>query len=96
MRMTVRRLGRWQRFDRGGRSLRSTQVRRGFRVGLERSFVTEKAPQLYGDVVIDRAGMSFLFGNAQFRQLVEDLVGLDFELASQLIDANLTHRTKIC
>jgi hypothetical protein len=59
--------------------------------------VTEDAPQLEGDIFVDRAGVGLFFLYAQLRQLFKDFVRLDFELPSQLINANLIHRYKaIC
>ena len=40
---------------------------------------------------IDRAGVRFLFCDPQDREQVEDHVGFDFKLASQLIDADFDH-----
>ena len=51
--------------------------------------MTEEPPQFESDIFVDRAGVGFLFGYAQFGELVEDLVRLDFQLPSQLINANL-------
>jgi hypothetical protein len=42
-------------------------------------------------VVVERTGVRLLVGDAQFRQRLENYVGLYFELAGQLIDANFTH-----
>jgi hypothetical protein len=49
-------------------------------------------PQLQGYVFIDRAGVGFLLGDAEFRKPLEDLVSLDFQFPRQLVDANLLHR----
>jgi hypothetical protein len=48
-------------------------------------------PYLQRYVVVERAGVRLLVGNAQLGQRLEDHVGLYFELAGQLIDANFTH-----
>jgi hypothetical protein len=47
--------------------------------------------QLIGLIFVDRAGVGYLFGDAEFVQLVDDLARLDFQLPRQLIDSNLTH-----
>jgi hypothetical protein len=64
-------------------------VRRG--VG---NVLAVKAPQADRHVLVDRAGVSFLLGHAQFREPIENLVSLHFQLTSQLIDTNLLHRIK--
>ena len=38
---------------------------------------------------INRAGMGFFLRDAGFRQIVDDRLGLDFQLSGQLVDANL-------
>jgi hypothetical protein len=52
---------------------------------------TEIAPQLFGVVVVDWAGMGQGFGDAELVQFIDDLTRLDFELPRQLIDSDLTH-----
>jgi hypothetical protein len=42
-----------------------------------------------GDVFRDGTGVSFLFREAKAGQKVNDRLGLDFELASQLVDSDL-------
>jgi len=49
-------------------------------------------PQLDRYVFVDRAGMRFLFRDAQFGEPIQNLVGLNFQLPRQLVDANLLHR----
>jgi hypothetical protein len=46
------------------------------------NFLTEQTPQFKGDIVVDRAGMRFLFGNTQFGKAIEDFMRLDFQLPS--------------
>jgi hypothetical protein len=48
--------------------------------------------ELDSDVLVHGTGVSLLLGYAEIRQLVEDLVCLNFQLPSQLVDANLLHR----
>jgi|HubBroStandDraft_2_1064218.scaffolds.fasta_scaffold41404_2 hypothetical protein len=42
-------------------------------------------------VVIERARMRFLVRNAELGQQVQNDIGLDLQLASQLVDADFTH-----
>jgi hypothetical protein len=44
------------------------------------------------DVLVNRAGVSFLFGYTELRQQVENHVGSDFQLPRELVDANLLHK----
>lgn len=64
---------------------------RNFRRGTFPRFPGHAFADLQSDVVVERAGVRFLVGNAQLRQRLENHVGLDFELAGQLIDTNFTH-----
>ena len=47
--------------------------------------------KLQRDVVVKRAGVRLLIGDAQFRQHVQNDARLDFKLPRQLINANFTH-----
>jgi hypothetical protein len=58
------------------------------------NLMTEEAAQFEGDIFVDRAGVGFLLCHAQFGKLVQDLVCLDFQLPSQLINTNLLHKYK--
>jgi len=69
-------------FRRGG-------LRFGFQIGHIESV---KPSQLDGHVLVDGAGVGFLFGNAQFRQAIQDFMSLDFQFPRQLVDSNLLHR----
>jgi hypothetical protein len=42
-------------------------------------------------VVFQRTGMRFTAGQAELRQYVENLPALDFHLACEIVDTNLTH-----
>ncbi len=57
-----------------------------------RNIEAVQAAQLDGHVFIDRAGVRLLFGDAQFREPVQDFVSLHFQLPRQLVDSNLLHR----
>jgi hypothetical protein len=76
--------------------------RRGFsdHVGLflepaTRMFVAvlpaDDVPDLDRDILINRAGVRFLFSDAEPGQQLEDPIVWNLELSSQLVDANLTH-----
>jgi hypothetical protein len=51
----------------------------------------QPALDLYGDRFIDRAGVGFLFSDAQPREHVEDHVRFHLELARQLVNSNFDH-----
>jgi hypothetical protein len=92
------------RFDAGRRSGRLA-FGRGFGRGRGRSFgggllffrsgfrdlESIQPAQLNRHVLVDGAGVRLLLGDSQFGEPIENLVSLDFELASQLVDANLFH-----
>jgi hypothetical protein len=44
-----------------------------------------------GLAVFQRTGMGLAAGQAEFRQYVENLPALDFHLAREIVDTNLTH-----
>jgi len=58
----------------------------GFRIFLR----AEMPSYFFGLVVIQRTRVCFLFCDADFRQILDEHLGLDFELARQLIDSNLS------
>jgi len=49
-------------------------------------------PQLDRDIFVNRAGVGFLLGNTQFREQLQNFVSLYFQLPSQLVNANLSHK----
>lgn len=53
--------------------------------------LTHAKADLERHVIVERAGMGLLVGDAQFRQNVENDAGLDLKLAGQLVDADFTH-----
>jgi hypothetical protein len=63
------------------------------RCGAGRSvrFLCQPALDLYGDRFIDRAGVGFLFSDAQPGEHVEDHVRFHLELARQLVNSNFDH-----
>ena len=85
----------------GGRARFGCVLRRCFRfrrsggarsrVGRPVRFSRKPALDLYRDRFIDRAGVGFLFRDAQLRKHVEDHVGFHLELARQLVDSNFDH-----
>lgn len=44
-----------------------------------------------GHILVDGAGMRFFLLDPKLRQHIDDRAGLDFQFASQLVDANLLH-----
>lgn len=53
--------------------------------------LTHAKANLQRHVIVERAGMGLLIGDAQFGQNVENDAGLDLKLAGQLVDADFTH-----
>jgi len=51
----------------------------------------ETAPQLVGYILVHRAGVGLLFGDAKLRQQVEDNARFDLELSCQLVNSNFSH-----
>ena len=51
--------------------------------------ITEMFAHPYGGVDIDGTRVGLLFCNTGFRQIIDDRLGLDLELARQFVDANL-------
>jgi hypothetical protein len=49
--------------------------------------------QLIRRIVIKRAGVRLLVGDAKLRQQLKQLGWLNFEFPSQLVDSDLTHKT---
>jgi hypothetical protein len=46
-------------------------------------------PHEFGMAQVDRARMRLLLGNTNFREVIDQDLGLDFELPGQLVDADL-------
>jgi hypothetical protein len=63
----------------------------GIRLGIRRVESVQPA-KLDGHIFIDGAGVRLFFGDAKLGKAIQDFVGLDFQLASQLVDSNLLHR----
>lgn len=74
-----------------GRSMLRGEHRFDVVAARSRGVANEAIPNLESHVFIDRTGMSLLFGDAIFGKQVDDRTWLDFQLASELIDANLLH-----
>jgi hypothetical protein len=53
---------------------------------------SEDLAQLLRHVVVDRARVRLLLGNAQLRKLVQQFVSFDFQLPGQYVNANLVHK----
>ncbi len=69
---------------RGARGLRSCQARG------PRSTLKMRA-NLVGLIVLQRTGVGLAGSQAEFRQNIENLPALDFHLAREIVDTNLTH-----
>jgi len=63
----------------------------GFARGRESAAAQDMAADRQRDFIIERAGVCLLVLDTEFRQKIENHRRLHFELARQLIDANLTH-----
>jgi hypothetical protein len=66
-----------------------------FRFCLQRQIghiVTVVPPELDGDIFVNRAGVGFLLSDAQFREKLQNFMSLYFQLPSQLVNANLSHK----
>ena len=46
---------------------------------------------LFRLVILQRTGVGLAFGQAEFHQYVKNLTALDFHLAREIVDSNLTH-----
>jgi hypothetical protein len=80
-------LSHLRRCDFGGRRFRR------FFFGPRRQH-TEVLPQLDGDILVNGTGVSLLLGNAELRQQLQDPVRLDLKFPRQLVDSDLTHKTR--
>jgi hypothetical protein len=52
---------------------------------------TEMGADLLSLVLLERAGVRFLLGNANFLQNIEDRLTFDFQFSGQVVNSNLTH-----
>ena len=52
---------------------------------------TKMDADLLSFVLLERAGVRFLFGNADFLQNIEDRLTFDFQFSGQVVNSNLTH-----
>ncbi len=43
------------------------------------------------NILVNRAGVGFLFADTEFWQHFDDLLGLDLKYARQLVDTDFTH-----
>jgi hypothetical protein len=48
-------------------------------------------PDLYGFILLKRAGVGFAGAQAKLRQYVKNLAALHFQFACEIVDSNLTH-----
>ena len=72
--------------NRLGRAIRGSTVRRGRLLA-----VREVLAHLVGLMLFKRTGMGFAGGQTQFSQNFKNLLTLDFQLAREIVDSNLTH-----
>lgn len=84
--------GRVRRFS-GGAGIGHMFRRAFFFFGARRSvrFPSQPPLDLNGDRFIDRAGVGFLFRDAQLGEHIEDHVRFHLELARQLVNSNFDH-----
>jgi len=68
------------------------RLRFGFQVGHVESVQPAQSDR---HVFVDGAGVRFLLDDSQFREPIQNLVSLDFQLSRQLVDSNLLHRKAI-
>jgi hypothetical protein len=54
----------------------------------------EDLAEFVGYIVVHRAGVSLLLGDAQFREFVDQFMSLDLQLPRQHVNADLVHRKK--
>jgi hypothetical protein len=73
----------------GRRAVRARLFRLG---GSSRS--AEDLAQFLGYIVVHRAGVCLLLGDAQFREFVDQLMSFDLQLPRQHVNADLIHRMK--
>jgi hypothetical protein len=59
-----------------------------------RNILTEEAPEFDGDILVDRAGVGLFLSYPKFGKLFQNFLCFDFQLPSQLINANLLHKYK--
>jgi hypothetical protein len=76
--------------DFGRKALRGARGLRTSVAGGPRSTLKMRA-NLFRFVFFQRTGMSFAGGQAELRQYVKNLPALDFHLACEIVDSNLTH-----
>jgi hypothetical protein len=90
-------LGNMRQIDFGLDALRGARRRSAPLAGRALAALEMRA-NLLGFVVFQRAGMGLAAGQAELRQYVQNLPALDFHLAREIVDSNLTHPPlfKIC
>jgi hypothetical protein len=64
---------------------------RGRRSATLATLFSDTAANFAHDIIVERTRVGLLVGYAEHGQEVENHVGLDLELASQLVDADFTH-----
>jgi hypothetical protein len=83
-------LGDMREIDFGRKALRSARGLRACVASRSRSALKMRA-NLLRFVFLQRTGMGLAGGQAELRQYVKNLPALDFHLAREIVDSNLTH-----
>jgi hypothetical protein len=86
----VARLGNVGEIDLGSDDLRGARGRGGALAAGARSALELRA-NLIRLVILQGTGVGLAFVQAEFRQNVKNLLALDFHLAREIVDTNLTH-----
>lgn len=66
-------------------------VRAGLLRGRCSASAAKNLAQFFRDIVVNRARVSLLFGDAQFGEFIEQFVSFNLQLARQHVNANLVH-----
>jgi hypothetical protein len=83
-------LGYMGEIDFWDNALRGARGRGAPMTGRPRSMLKMSA-HLLSFIRLQRTGVGFASGQAEFRQYVKNLPTLDFHLACEIVDSNLTH-----
>ena len=83
-------LGDMREINLGRNGLRSARGLRGGCARGPRSALKMRA-HLVGLIVLQRTGVGLAGSQAEFRQNIENLPALDFHLAREIVNTNLTH-----
>ena len=88
----ISRLGDMGKINLGLYSVRFSSSRTGRLCGgVTLASSMEMGADLLGLMFLERAGVRFLFRNANFFQNIEDRLTFDFQFSGQVVNSNLTH-----